>query len=80
MDSPYQVDKNTYRQIQKLTRAKFDDWCVAFYKAAYQDGKESVKAINDTELLKVISGVKGIGPKRLKAISKAIDERFSEEN
>lgn len=69
----YFIDAATYQRIKSLDFSEMNDWLERFYRAAYTDGTNSVKVADAGDVVKEIAKVKGIGPKRIKAIEEAIE-------
>ena len=69
----YHIDASTYKRIKAFDFSEMNAWIERLYRAAFNDGIESVKITDADDVIKEISNVKGIGPKRLAAIKEAME-------
>lgn len=73
----YMVNRSVYKAVKKYDHQQFEQFCSNIYMSGFEDGKNSIKSIDDMRLMEVIEGVKGIGPSLQKRIMDAIEAEFS---
>lgn len=67
------IDFSTYQRLQKMSFNEFNRWITKLYKTAYIDGANACE-IDDSELSKILTSVKGVGEKRAKEIIQKLKE------
>lgn len=72
------IDHATYKKVKHLNRQELSEFCQEIYALGVKEGKECVDGVESDDVYKVIASVRGIGPKRLAAIKKAVDTAFKE--
>lgn len=72
----YKSTRAVYKAVKKYDHAEFDRFCTDLYMNGYQDGKNSVKGMDISVVMDVISGVKGVGPALFGRIKSAVDDKF----
>lgn len=72
----YTTTRKAYKAVKNLDHRQFDEFCSNVYTNGYNDGKYSVKGVDITQILEVISQVKGIGPALQERIKAAVYEKF----
>lgn len=72
----YKTTREVYKAVKKYDHAEFDRFCTKLYTNGYQDGKKSVKVMDISTVMDVISDVKGVGPALFGRIKSAVDEKF----
>lgn len=76
---PESSNMHIFLKIKKeYNYAQFMEFCKSLYGEGYNDGQEEMSGIDLTEVLSIISSVKGIGPKLLKDIEVALCERLDD--
>lgn len=70
------ITRETYKSVKKYDRQQFTVFCTNLYKYGYEDGRESVPGIDVADIMEAISGVKGIGEKKMESIRAAIEAMF----
>ena len=71
-----EITRETYKSVKKYDRQQFTVFCTNLYKDGYEDGRESVPGIDVADIMDAISGVKGIGAKKLESIKTAIESAY----
>lgn len=71
-----EIDHATYKRIKHYDRAQLTQFCTNMYAQGYSEG--SADGIDAERVFEVISGVRGIGPKRIAAIREAVNAAFGE--
>lgn len=71
-----EITRETYKSVKKYDRQQFTVFCANLYKYGYEDGRESVPGIDVADIMDAISGVKGIGAKKMESIRAAIEAMF----
>lgn len=74
-----EITREIYKGVKRMDRQQFERFCRELYKNGYEDGKDSVKGIDVSEVLEVIGTVKGIGQTRLFSIAEVLNKAFYEE-
>ena len=69
----YYLSTDTFRRIKAMDFEHLNRWVESFYMSAYQAGIEATPGADVEACLEAIGKVRGIGPKRLKAIREALD-------
>lgn len=73
----YVSTRTVYKAVKKYDHQQFDDFCTRIYLSGYEDGRNSVKALDVKDIETAIKSVKGIGEVRISKIMEAINEKFS---
>lgn len=60
-----EITRETYKSVKKYDRQQFTVFCTNLYKYGYEDGRESVPGIDVADIMDAISGIKGIGAKKM---------------
>ena len=71
-----EISRKMYKDVKKYDRQQFTVFCANLYKYGYEDGRESVPGIDVADIMDAISGVKGIGAKKLESIKTAIESAY----
>lgn len=71
-----EITREIYKSVKKYDRQQFTVFCANLYKYGYEDGRESVPGIDVADIMDAISGVKGIGAKKMGDIKTAIESMF----
>lgn len=69
----YFLDASTFQRIKSLDFAEMNEWLERFYRAAFEDGKNSVQITDSAAVIEEIGKIKGIGPKRKEIIRETIE-------
>ena len=75
----YASTREVYKAVKKYDHKQFDEFCTSVYASGYEDGRESVKAIDIEDLIAVVKNVKGVGPALYGKIKEALDAEFAKE-
>lgn len=67
------INRETYKNVKKLDRQQFMQFCADLYRFGYEDGRDSVPGMDVESIYKVIASTKGIGPKKLEDIKASIE-------
>ncbi len=76
MSGAPEITHAVYKAIKHYNRAQLAQFCTNLYMNGYNDG--NTEGIDADRVFAVISGVRGIGPKRLAAIKAAVNGAFGE--
>lgn len=76
----YVSTRTVYKAVKKYDHQQFDDFCTRIYLSGYEDGRNSVKALDVKDIETAIKSVKGIGEVRISKIMEAINEKFSKDS
>lgn len=71
-----EITRTVYKDVKKYDRQQFTAFCTDLYKYGFEDGRESVPGIDVAGIMDAISGVKGIGTKKMGDIREAIEAMF----
>lgn len=72
----YMINRTKYKEIKKFDHAQMESFIQDIYKSGYMDGRDSVPGVELENVLKVLTEVKGIGPKAMQRIREAVDPLF----
>lgn len=75
----YTSTREVYKAVKKYDHKQFDVFCTNIYVSGYEDGRESVKAIDIEELIAAVAEVKGVGPALYGRIKEALDAKFQKQ-
>lgn len=71
-----EITRETYKSVKKYDRQQFTVFCANLYKYGYEDGRESVPGMDAADIMDAISGVRGIGAKKMESIRAAIESAY----
>lgn len=71
-----EITRTVYKDVKKYDRQQFTAFCADLYKYGFKDGRESVPGIDVAGIMDAISGVKGIGTKKMESIRAAIESAY----
>lgn len=72
----YMINRTKYKEIKKFDHAQMESFMQDIYKSGYMDGRDSAPGVELEDVLKVLTEVKGIGPKVMQGIREAVDPLF----
>lgn len=70
------ISVDVYKQVKRYNYSQFVKFCTELYKLGHADGVDSVPGKDMSDVINMISEVKGIGPKRLNDIQTKLNEGF----
>ena len=71
-----EITRTVYKDVKRYDRQQFTMFCTNLYGYGYEDGRESVPGVDVTDIMDAISGVKGIGAKKMESIRAAIESAY----
>ena len=74
----FELNRKEYLKIKKMDHNQMNLWAEKIYRNGFEDGEKSAEqvALTSEELYKALSGVKGLGEKRISAIHEALERKF----
>ena len=78
----FELNRKDYLNIKKMDHHQMSLWAESMYKSGFEDGEKEADRVSFTseELYKALSGVKGLGEKRINAIYEALEKGFMVKN
>ncbi len=74
----YELNRKTYKEIRKMDHGQMSLFCEKLYMKGYADGKTEAAGLSETEVMKTILQVKGIGEKKAQSIVQALTQAQKE--
>ncbi len=71
-----EITREVYKGVKKFDRQQFTSFCTDLYKFGYEDGRESIPAVDVEEIMTVVANTKGIGKKRTDDIREGVEALF----
>ena len=68
------LNRKQYERIRKMDHCQMTLWAESIYKSGHADGMEAASGLTSPEIREVLLGLKGIGEKKVDAITAALDE------
>ncbi len=72
-----EITREVYKGVKKFDRQQFMSFCTDLYKFGYEDGRESIPAVDVEEIMTVIGSINGIGEKRMAHIREGVEALFA---
>lgn len=69
-----EISRKMYKDVKKYDRQQFMVFCTNLYQCGFEDGRESVPSIDVADIMDAISGVNGIGAKKMESIRAVIED------
>lgn len=66
--------RDTYNRVRKFDRRQMQAWAETLYAEGYKDGAASVPGVDAERIYEAVSGIRGIGPKKLQEIRDVVDK------
>ena len=71
------INRKEYQNIRKMDHNQMNLYLQEIYKSGYAEGVKSVPGIDIAEIKKTLLSVKGLGEKRVEAISEALEKELT---
>lgn len=72
------LNRKQYNRIRKMDHCQMTLWAESVYKSGYADGKEAASGLTAPEIREALLQVKGIGEKKVDAITAALEEAMEQ--
>lgn len=74
----FELNRKDYLNIKKMDHHQMSLWAESMYKSGFQDGKKAADkvALTFEDVQVALSGIKGLGEKRIIAIHEALERKF----
>lgn len=73
-----EITREIYKGVKKFDRRQFASFCTDLYRYGYEDGQESVPAVDVEEIMTAIANTNGIGAKKMAKIRESVEAIFRE--
>lgn len=70
----YELNRKTYKDVKKMDHGQMSEFCESQYKRGYEVGKQEVPGLSNEEITQAILQAKGIGEKKVDAITAALEK------
>lgn len=71
------ITREMYKNIKRLDRQEFENFCRELYGYGFEDGRASVPGVDVEKIYGAIAATKGIGPVKLAEIKASIEKLMS---
>lgn len=74
------LNRKQYDRIRKMDHCQMTLWAESVYKSGYADSKEAADGLTAPEIREVLLQVKGIGEKKVDAITAALEKTMEQKS